>query len=615
MSIKRRGVLAGGAALVIGAPAIVRAQSSSKVHVSHGFAMHGVPKYPANAGPPDYLNPSAPVGGTARFGARGTFDSLHPFITKSVPAAGITQIWESLCWSSRDEASTEYGLIAEAIEWPEDRSWVAFTLRPQARWHDGGPITVEDVIFTFDILKAKGAPNYAFYYHDVLKAEKIGDRKVRFVFRDDTNRELPLIVGQLQILPSKWWATRDFEKVSLDIPMGSGPYKVDSFDAGRSITYRRVADWWAKDLWMNRGRNNFDVIRYEYYRDVTVQFEAFKAGEIDIRQENIARNWATAYDVPPVKDGRIKRDEIPHELPTGMQCFTFNTRRELFKDRRVREAIAGMFDFEWSNKNLFYGLYKRNLSYFGNSELASSGGPPSPEELKYLEPLRGKIPDEVFTKEFKPPVTDGTGNVRDLARRSLALLKEAGWEIKDGKMTDKAGKRFAFEMLLNDASFERIALPYRQNLERIGVDMNVRTVDTAQFKRREDEFDFDMMSDGFGQSLSPGNEQRDFWGSKAAETAGSRNTAGIKDPSIDRLIEQLIAAPDRESLIAVTRALDRVLLWNHFVLPAWHNNKAFVAYWNKFSRPEKSAKYAPVALDTWWVDPAKDRAPQQPEKK
>ena len=281
----------------------------------------------------------------------------------------------------------------------------------------------------------------------------------------------------------------------------------------------------------------------------------------------------------------------------------------------VREAIAGMFDFEWSNKNLFYGLYKRNLSYFGNSELASSGGLPSPEELKYLEPLRGKIPDEVFTKEFKPPVTDGTGNVRDLARRSLALLKEAGWEIKDGKMTDKAGKRFAFEMLLNDASFERIALPYRQNLERIGVDMNVRTVDTAQFKRREDEFDFDMMSDGFGQSLSPGNEQRDFWGSKAAETAGSRNTAGIKDPSIDRLIEQLIAAPDRESLIAVTRALDRVLLWNHFVLPAWHNNKAFVAYWNKFSRPEKSAKYAPVALDTWWVDPAKDRAPQQPEKK
>ena len=606
MAIKRRDVMAGAAALWVAAPAILRAQSSSKVTVSHGFAMHGQPKYGADAGPPEYVNPNAPKGGTVRYGARGSFDSLHPFITKAVPAAGIGALWEPLCWSSRDEASTGYGLIAESIEWPEDRSWTAFTLRPEARWHDGSPITVEDVIFTLDILKSKGAPNYAFYYHDVLKAEKTGDRTVKFTFRDDTNKELPLIVGQLQILPSKWWATRDFEKVSLEVPMGSGPYKVDTFDAGRSIAFRRVPDWWARDLWMNRGRNNFDVIRYEYYRDVTVQFEAFKAGEIDVRQENIARNWSTAYDIPPVKDGRIVRVEIPHELPTGMQCFTFNTRRALFKDRKVREAIAGMFDFEWCNKNLFYGLYKRNLSFFGNSELASSGLP-SPAELKYLEPLRGKIPEEVFTTAFTLPVTDGTGNVRELARRSISLLREAGWEIKDGKMTDKAGRKFAFEMLLNDASFERIALPYKQNLERIGVDMNVRTVDTAQFKRREDEFDFDMISDGFGQSLSPGNEQRDFWGSKAADTPGSRNTVGVKDPAIDRLVDQLIGAPDRESLIAVTRALDRVLLWSHYVLPSWHNNKAFVAAWNRFSRPEKSARYAPVALDSWWVDPVKDK--------
>ena len=274
--------------------------------------------------------------------------------------------------------------------------------RPQARWHDGSPITVEDVIFTFDILKAKGAPNYAFYYHDVLKAEKVGDRKVLFTFRDNTNKELPLILGQLPVLPSKWWASRDFEKVSLEIPLGSGALQVDTFDVGRSIAYRRVDDWWAKDLWMNRGRNNFDVIRYEYYRDVTVQFEAFKAGELDIRQENIARNWATAYDIPPVRDGRIQRAEIPHELPTGMQCFAFNTRRDYFKDRRVREAIATMFDFAWTNKNLFYGMYRRNISFFGNSELASSGLP-TPAELKYLEPLRGKIPDEVFTKEFKLP--------------------------------------------------------------------------------------------------------------------------------------------------------------------------------------------------------------------
>ncbi len=618
MAIRRRGVLAGGAALWVAAPAILRAQtqtsglaSGQKVNVSHGFAMHGTPKYAADAGPPDWLNPGAPKGGTVRLGARGTFDSLHPFIIKSVPAAGIGALWDTLCWSSREEASTQYGLIAETIEWPEDRSWVAFTLRPQARFHDGTPIAVEDVIWTFDTLKAKGLPNYAFYYADVLKAEKIGDRKVRFAFRDDTNKELPLIVGELPVLPAKWWATRDFEKVSLEAPLGSGPYKVDSFDVGRSIAYRRAPDWWARDLWMNRGRNNFEVMRYEYYRDATVQFEAFKAGDIDLRQENIARNWATAYDFPAVRDGRIQKAEIKHELPTGMQCFAFNTRRDFFKDKRVREAIATMFDFAWTNKNLFYGMYKRNVSFFGNSELASSGLP-TPAELKYLEPLRGKIPDEVFTKEFVLPETDGTGNVRDLARRALALLKDAGWEVKDGKMTEtRTGKKLAFEMLLSDASFERVTLPYKQNLERIGIDMNVRTVDTAQFKRRSDDFDYDMMVESFGQSLSPGNEQRDFWGSKAAATPGSRNTIGIRDEAIDRLTETLIGAPDRESLINVTRALDRVLQWSHFVVPNWHSNTAYVAYWNRFGRPEKSAKYAPVAFDTWWVDEAKDKALQR----
>ena len=577
--------------------------------------MHGAPKYPADAGPPDYLNPNAPKGGSVRLGARGTFNSLHPFIIKSVPAAGITAIWDTLCWASRDEASTEYGLIAETIEWPEDRSWVAFTLRPQARFHDGTPITVEDVIWTFDTLKAKGLPNYAFYYGDVLKAEKTGDRKVLFTFRDNTNKELPLILGQLPVLPSKWWANRDFEKVSLEIPLGSGAYKVDSFDVGRSIAYRRVDDWWAKDLWMNRGRNNFEVMRYEYYRDVTVQFEAFKAGEIDIRQENIARNWATAYDIPPVREGRIIKDEIPHELPTGMQCFAFNTRRDFFKDRRVREAIATMFDFAWTNKNLFYGMYKRNISFFGNSELASSGLP-TPAELKYLEPLRGKIPDEVFTKEFKLPETDGTGNVRDLARRALALLKEAGWEVKDGKMTEtKTGKKLAFEMLLNDASFERVVLPYKQNLERIGIDMSVRTVDTAQFKRREEgsrahrhrherahhrhravqapRRRVRLRHDGRRASASRCRRATSSATSGAPRRPARRAAAtriGIRDAAIDSLIETLIGAPDRESLINVTRALDRVLLWSHFVVPNWHSNTAYVAYWNRFGRPAKAAE-------------------------
>jgi microcin C transport system substrate-binding protein len=618
MRIKRRHVLAGGAALWaggwVGGPAILRAQTSSKIHVSHGMAMHGEPKYPADATTPDYVNPNAPKGGGVKFGTQGTFDSLHPFILKGVAAAGVGALWETLCWHARDEAFTVYGMIAETIEWPDDRSWVAFNLRPQAKWHDGTPITVEDVIFSLETLKAKGPPMYASYFADVLKVEKAGPAKVLFTFRGTVNRELPLIISELPILPSKWWASRDFEKVSLEVALSSGPYKVDSFDVGRSITYRRVPDWWAKDLWMNRGRNNFETLRYEYYRDAEVVFEAFKGGETDVRRENSARNWMTRYDVPAVKDGRIRRDEIPHEMPQPMQGFVPNLRRDLFKDRRVREAICLMYDFEWQNKNLSYGFYKRTRSFFGNSELEAKGLP-SPEELKILEPLRGKIPDEVFTAEYNPPVTDGSGNMREQARKAIALLKEAGWEIKDGKMTDKAGKKVAFELLLNDAAFERLALPFKQNLERIGIDMSVRTVDTSQYRRRTDAYDFDVIIDLWGQSLSPGNEQREFWGSKAADQPGGRNSIGIKDPAIDQLVELIIAAPDRESLITRTHCLDRVLQWHQFVIPQFRSGKELVAYWNRFSRPEKVAKYSPIAYDTWWLDEAKDRALQGGEKK
>jgi microcin C transport system substrate-binding protein len=614
MVIGRRGVLAGGATLWIGGPAILRAQTSSKVHVGHGMAMHGEPKYPTDATTPDYVNPAAPKGGSVKFGTQGTFDSLHPFILKGVPATGLSTLWETLCWHARDEAFTVYGMIAETIEWPENRSWVAFNLRPQAKWHDGTPITVEDVIFSLEILKAKGPPMYASYYADVLKVEKTGPAKVQFTFRGAVNRELPLIVSALPILPSKWWAGRDFDKVSLEPALGSGAYKVDSFDVGRSITYRRVLDWWAKDLWMNRGRNNFDVMRYEYYRDAEVVFEAFKAGETDIRRENSGRNWMTRYDIPAIKDGRILRDEIPHELPQPMQGFIFNLRRNMFKDRKVREAIGLMYDFEWQNKNLSYGFYKRTRSYFGNSELEAKGLP-SAEELKILEPLRSKIPDEVFTAEYNPPVTDGSGNIREQARKAIGLLKGAGWEIKDGKMTDKAGKKLAFELLLNEAGFERMALPFKQNLERIGVDISVRTVDTSQYRRRTDSYDFEMVIDLWGQSLSPGNEQREFWGSKSADKPGGRNTMGIKDGAIDQLVELVISAPDRESLIMRTRALDRVLQWHQYLIPQFRSGKELVAYWNRFSRPAKIAKYAPLAYDTWWVDEAKDRALQRGETK
>ena len=608
MVIGRRGILAGGAALWLGAPAIVRAQGASKVNVSHGMAMHGEPKYPADAGPPDFVNPGAPKGGAVKFGALGTYDSLHPFTLKGVPAAGIGNLWETLCRQSPDEAFTVYGLIAKTIEWPDDRSWVAFTLRSQAKWHDGTPITPEDVVFSFDILKSKGRPNYAAYYADVLKAEKVGDRKVHFTFRDAVNHELPLILGQLPILSSKWWQGKDFEKVSLEPALGSGPYKVDSADVGRSITYRRVPEWWAKDLWLNRGRSNFETMRYDYYRDNTIVFEAFKGGAIDIRRENSGRNWMIGYkDLPAIADGRIQRAAIAHENPAPMQGFVFNTRRDMFRDRNVRQAIGLMYDFEWQNKNLSYGFYQRTRSYFGNCELEAKGLP-SPEELKILEPLRGKIPDVVFTAEFNPPKTDGSGNIRPQMRQAIPLLKAAGWEIKNGKMTDKDGRKLAFEILLNDAAFEKMALPVKQNLDRIGIDMTIRTVDTSQYQRRTDTYDFDMVIDLWAESLSPGNEQRDYWGSKAADIPGGRNTIGIKDAAIDRLVELIIGAPDRESLITRTRCLDRVLSWHMFVIPQFYSGKALVAYWNRFGRPDKTAKYEPLAFDTWWVDEAKDRA-------
>ncbi len=603
----RRTVVLGLAVGVV-APGLASAQDKPRTIVSHGIAIHGEPGYAADTPHFPFVDPKAPKGGSVRLGARGTFDSLNPFILKGVAAAGIGQIYLPLMANSADEASTEYGMLAETIEYPGDRSWAIFTLRPQARWHDGQPVTAEDVVFTLDILKTKASPQYAFYYADVIKAEALGERRVKFTFKAGENRELPVIIGQLMVLPRHWWATREFDKTTLEVPLGCGPYRVEAFEPGRQITYRRVADWWAKDLWLTRGRYNFDVIRYDYYRDASVVFEAFKSGDIDFRQENTARLWATAYEFLAVKAGTVKRDEIRHELPAGMQCFAFNQRREPFKDRRVREAIAALFDFEWSNRNLFHGFYRRNVSFFGNSELASTGLP-SKEELELLEPLRADIPAEVFTHEFQPPATDGSGNIRDQARHATALLKAAGFEVKAGKMSHVAtGKPLAFEMLLGDGSFERIVLPYKQNLEKIGVEMRVRTVDSAQFKAREDDFDFDMMVDGFGQSLSPGNEQRDFWSSGAADRKGSRNTTGIRNPAIDKLIDLLIAAPDRKALIARTRALDRVLLWGHYVVPAWHLGRTWIAYWDRFGRPSKTARYQPVSFDAWWIDETRDKA-------
>jgi microcin C transport system substrate-binding protein len=427
---------------------------------------------------------------------------------------------------------------------------------------------------------------------------------VKFSFARGDNRELPLIVGQMPVMSRAYWSTRDFEKTTLEPPLGSGAYKIDAVDPGRSITYRRIPTHWAAKLPVSVGRDNFDVIRFDYYRDSTVALEAFKAGQFDFRQENVAKNWATAYTGPAVSQNLIRKEQIRNEVPTGMQAYVLNARRPVFKDARVRQALAHAFDFEWANKQLFFGAYVRTKSFFSNSELAARGLP-GPEELKILEPFRGKVAEEVFTKEYEPPATDGSGNVRDHLRQALALLNAAGWTVKGQKLVNAQGEPMEFEILGNDPAFERIHLPFAKNLERLGVTARVRTVDTAQYQNRLDSFDFDVTVAVWGQSLSPGNEQRDMWHSAVADTPGSRNLAGIKDPAVDKLIELVIAAPDRASLVARTRALDRVLLWGHHVVPHWHIQAWRVAYWDKFSRPGVAPKYA-LGFDTWWVDARKD---------
>ena len=591
------------AMLFFGAPGV----QGETILPFHGVAMHGKPKYGPLFSHFEYVDPNAPKGGDVRLNAIGTFDNLNAFTLKGVPAVGLGSLHDTLLTSSSDEAFSEYGLLAESIEMPEDRSWVTFNLRKEARWHDGRPVTVDDVIFSLQILKTKGHPFYRAYFANVAKAEKAGDRKVKLTFSGNKNRELPLITGQLPILPMHYWESRQFDKTTLEPPLGSGPYRIETFQAGRSITYIRVPDYWGKDLPVNRGRHNFDRIRYDYYRDSTVALEAFKAGEYDFRLENSSKDWATAYNVPVVREGLIQKRLIPHERPTGMQAYVFNLRKPQFQDQRVRQALSFTFDFEWTNQNLFYGQYTRSPSFFSNSELASRGLP-SPEELKILEPFRGKVPPEVFTKEYQPPSTLGEGRIRSNLRKAIKLLNEAGWVFKDRKLVNqKTGAPFSFEILLQQPTWERISLPLAKNLERLGIDARVRTVDAAQYQKRVEEFDFDMIVDVFSQSLSPGNEQRDFWSSAAATEPGSRNTIGIKDPTVDALIDLVISAPNRESLIHRTRALDRVLLWGHYVIPHWHIRSFRVAYWDKFGLPKVTPRYD-LGFDTWWVDPRMEAA-------
>lgn len=571
----------------------------------HALAMHGAPKYGPDFTHLEYSNPDAPKGGELHQAAAGTFDSLNPFILKGMAAPGIGMTFQTLLANTDDEAFSEYGLIAESIEMPEDRSWVVFNLRDIAKWHDGKPITADDVVWSFNSLMQHGNPFYRAYYADVKEAVAESPLRVKFIFSMAGNRELPLIVGQLPVLPKHYWEGKDFAATTLEAPLGSGPYRVKFVDAGKRISYERVKDWWAKDLPIVKGQYNFDTIVYDVYRDETVLLQALFAGNYDFRQENIAKAWMSEYNVPPVRDGLIKKEEIAHDIPTGMQAFVFNTRRPFFGDIKVRRALQYAFDFEWSNKQFAFGKYKRTESYFSNSELASSGLPQG-RELEILEKFRGRIPDEVFTAEFSNPKTSGSGqDMRANLGTARKMLEEVGWKMGKSGLLEKDGQPFRFEILGYSDTFERWINPMIGNLKKIGIEAKLRVVDTAQYQNRMDSFDFDMTTSSFGQSLSPGNEQRDFWGSDKAEVRGSRNVIGIKNPAIDELVGQIISAPDREELIALTRALDRILLWNYYVIPQWHIDYHRLAYWDKFGRPSIAPRYGLGVVDTWWYDAEK----------
>ncbi|MBU0801022.1 MAG: extracellular solute-binding protein [Alphaproteobacteria bacterium] len=574
---------------------------------THGLAMHGAPKYAPDFTHFDYVNPNAPKGGTMKLAGYDTFDNLNPFIIKGVAAEGTTMIYDTLTESSADEPFTVYGGLSATIETPEDRSWVIFILRPEAKWHDGAPITAEDVKWSFETLTTKGAPFYRAYYHNVKSVEALDDRRVKFTFDMANNRELPLIVGQMPVLPKHYWTAegRDFTATTLTPPLGSGPYKIGTVAPGRSIEYVRVKDWWGENVPTFKGRYNFDRIVYEYYKDQNVSLEAMFAGQYDFRQEYVAKLWASGYDAPAVKSGKIVKKIIDNDLPQGMQGFAFNLRRPVFQDKAVRKAMNYAFDFEWSNKQFASGAYTRTRSYFSNSEMEAKGLPEG-LELTVLEQFRGKIPDEVFTQEYKNPQTDGSGNNRNNLREATRLLDEAGWKLGEDGIRSKDGVRLEFELLIAGVNegFQRWFQPLEQNLAKLGIKGSIRTVDATQYTNRIMEFDYDMIIGNWGQSNSPGNEQREYWGSDRADAPGSRNYLGLKDPVVDQLVDMIVAAPTREDLVARTRALDRVLQQGWYVIPNWHIPAWRVAYWDKFEQPAIQAPYALGVMDTWWAKAA-----------
>jgi microcin C transport system substrate-binding protein len=573
----------------------------------HALTLYGEPPaYPEDFSHFAYVNPEAPKGGTMRLSGFGSFDSLNGFISRGASADQLSLIYNTLTFHAMDEPFTEYGLIAERIEQAEDNTWVRFHLRPEARFHDGEPVTAADVVFTFNTLIEQGAPFYKSYYAGVKEVVADSDLSVTFHFHNGENRELPLVLGQLPVLPAHYWAERDFSKTTLEPPLGSGPYRISNVSGGRNITYERVADYWAADLPVQKGFYNFDRVIVDYYRDTGVALEAFKAGQFDLNQEVSAKNWATGYDSPALREGTIIKEEIPNLNVQGMQGFVFNIRRSIFEDARVREAISLLFDFEWSNSALFHNAYTRTDSFFDNSELGASGLP-GPGELALLEPWRDHLPASAFGEAYSPPKTDGSGIIREQMREAYRLLQDAGWKIVDDRLVNEAGEHLSFEFLIVQADFERVLLPFKRNLASLGIELTLRRVDVSQYINRLRSREFDMVVTGFGQSNSPGNEQLDYWHSSSADNPGSRNLMGLQDPAVDALVEGLIRADSRESLVNHTRALDRVLLAGHYVVPNFHTTVYRVAHWDKFAHPETSPRYD-LGLFTWWVDADKAAA-------
>jgi microcin C transport system substrate-binding protein len=624
LAITRRHLLQSGAFAAVapalgaatGLPAVTPALAQTTTGQPawrHGLSLFGDVKYPDGFKRFDYVNPDAPKGGVVRQISIGTFDNFNLAVAgvKGSIAPAIALIYETLTTNSLDEVATYYGLLAESVSYPDDFSWVKYRLRPEAHWHDGKPVIPEDVIFSLEVLK-KYSPMYASYYRHVARAEKTGEHEITFSFDSPGNRELPTIVGEISVLPKHWWEgtdaggkKRDISATTLEKPLGSGPYRVKEFVAGRSVVLERVKDYWGANIPAQVGSNNFDEQRFEFFRDNLVALESFKADQADWISENSAKQWATAYDFPAITDKRVIKEEFPVNNSGRMQGFVFNLRRDLFKDARLRRAFNYAYDFEEMNKQLFYGAYKRINSYFEGTELAATGLPEG-QELQFLEPVRDKVPPEVFTTPYVNPVGGNPEAVRTNLRESARLLKEAGFEVRDRKLVDAAGKPVTVEILVQDPSSERISLFYKPSLERIGVTASIRVVDDAQYQNRLRSFDFDMIIDLWGESLSPGNEQREYWGSQTADQPGSRNTIGIKNPAVDALIDNLIFAKDRAGLVAATRALDRVLLWNFYLVPQFTYGFQRYARWDRFGHPDPLPKYGVSGFpNLWWWDAEK----------